>query len=112
MTETPEPVPSVKLTGNLITGKDGGAVLIGAGDSITVTGSTFVTRPIPKTNENGPIKAGTRVRLIHPPGTGFPYDAVGVAQEAPGDSGLFLVQFPQARMHTRVSEVEIAGPGE
>lgn len=53
------------------------------------------------------ITAGTKVRLVNPPGIKVPYGTVGVAEEAPGAGGLFWVQFPQMRMHTRVSEVEI-----
>jgi hypothetical protein len=61
-------------------------------------------------NRNNPrhgIAEGTRVRLTDPPGTQVPYGAVGIAEGAPADSGLFWAQFPQGRMHTRVSEVEI-----
>ncbi len=53
------------------------------------------------------IMAGTKVRLTDPPGTKVPYGAVGIAEEAPNSNGLFWVQFPQLRMHTRVSEVEV-----
>lgn len=42
MTETNEPVPPARITGNVITGKDGGAIVITAGDCITVTGNTIL----------------------------------------------------------------------
>ena len=53
------------------------------------------------------IEQGTRVRLTDPPGTKVPYGAVGIAEGPPGSGGLFWVQFPQGRMHTRISEVEV-----
>jgi hypothetical protein len=62
--------------------------------------------------DDGTIREGTKVRLIDPPGTKVPYGTIGIADEEPGDSGLFWVRFPQGRMHTRVSEVEIVKQGE
>ena len=53
------------------------------------------------------IVKGTRVKLVDPPGRRVPFGAIGTAEEAPNSSGLFWVQFPQMRMHTRVSEVEV-----
>ena len=53
------------------------------------------------------ITAGTVVRLVDPPGTAVPYGALGTAEGPPSISGLFWVQFPERRMHTRTSEVEI-----
>ncbi len=53
------------------------------------------------------LTAGTRVRLMDPPGSRVPFGTVGIALEAPNNSGQFWAQYPQGRMHTRTSEVQV-----
>ena len=71
-------------------------------------GASWWTASRPEPRVTFGIGKGTKVRLVSPPGTKVPYGAIGTAGEAPGAGGLFWAVFPQGRMHTRVSEVEIA----